>query len=125
MAGDRARTTTERELTVERTFDVLPEAVFDAWLDPEGLGRWLFATPEGEMVKVEVDPRVGGSLRIVEKRGDELADHFGEYLEIERPRLLVFSFSTDREQKPAVVRVEIESIARGSKMTLTHRIGEE
>jgi uncharacterized protein YndB with AHSA1/START domain len=125
MGSDPAKTATERELVVERTFDALPEAVFDAWLDPKGLGKWLFATPGGEMVKVEVDARVGGSFKIVERRGDELAEHFGEYLELNRPQRIVLALATEKGHRPSRVTVDIEPTSRGSRMTLTNRIGME
>jgi uncharacterized protein YndB with AHSA1/START domain len=37
----------------------------DAWLDPEKATKFLFARPGGEMVRVEIDPRVGGRYSIV------------------------------------------------------------
>lgn len=110
------------DLVVTRTMDAPAERVFDAWLDSANVGRWLFATPSGQMVHVEIDPRVGGKFTITEKRGESLADHFGTYLEIDRPGRLVFSFATEREQKPTVVTVEIVPVASGCKVTLTHRV---
>lgn len=109
-------------LRVTRRFPHPPERVFDAWLDPASLGRWLFATEGGEMLRVEVDPRVGGAFAIVEKRGDAVAEHFGRYVEIERPRRLVFSFFTDRESNATRVTVEIAPTADGCELTLTHEM---
>lgn len=43
-----------------RRFSASPERVFDAWLDPEKAGRFLFATEDGEMVRVEIDPNTPG-----------------------------------------------------------------
>lgn len=109
-------------LRVSRRFDASPERVFDAWLDAKAVGRWLFATPEGKMQTVEVEPRVGGVLRIVEKRGDQLADHVGRFLELERPRRLVFSFATEPGQTPTRVSVRIEPDGDGCVLELSHEL---
>ncbi|HYI47067.1 MAG TPA: SRPBCC domain-containing protein [Allosphingosinicella sp.] len=112
-------------LTVERHIDAPPERVFDAWLDADAVGRWLFATPDGVMEKVEIDPRVGGKFLIVERRGDQLAEHFGEYLEIDRPRRLVFSFAAMREAGYTKVVVTIVPDGDGSLVTLVHEMDAE
>ena len=79
------------KVRVTRRFSTSPERVFDAWLDPEKAGRFLYATKEGEMVQVEIDARVGGRYSIVERRDGQDVEHTGEYLEIDRPRRLVFT----------------------------------
>lgn len=109
-------------LTVERRFDAPPERVFDAWLDPDRVGRWLFATPDGVMERVEIDARVGGRFRINERRGGELAEHFGEYLEIDRPRRLVFSFAAIRDAGYTRVTVTVAPEGDGSRLTLVHEM---
>lgn len=111
-------------VTVRRRFAASPERVFDAWLDAEKAARWLFATPEGQMVRAEVDPRVGGRFAFVDRRGDEDVEHTGEYLEIERPRRLVFTFSVDGTEFDRVA-VEIEPLETGCELTLTHEMRAE
>jgi uncharacterized protein YndB with AHSA1/START domain len=107
-------------LTVERHIAATPERVFDAWLDAGAVGKWLFATPEGVMERAEIDPRVGGGFTIVERRGDALAEHFGEYLEIDRPRRLAFDFWTSFSDERTRITVEIAADGDGSLVTLTH-----
>lgn len=110
-------------LTVERRIAAPPERVFDAWLDPASVGRWLFATPDGVMEQVEIDARVGGRFLIAERRGGEVAEHFGEYLEIKRPHRLVFTFAAIRDSGTTRVTVTIvPDGGDGSRLTLVHEM---
>ncbi len=109
-------------LEVSRHIHSAPERVFDAWLDPDQVGQWLFATPEGVMEQVEIDPKVGGQFLIVERRGVEAAEHFGEYLEIDRPRKLVFTFSAQRGAGFTKVTVTIAAEGEGSRLVLVHEM---
>jgi uncharacterized protein YndB with AHSA1/START domain len=111
-----------RTVTVTRRFDAPAEAVFDAWLDPGKAGGFLFATPTGEMVRVEIDPRVGGRFVFVDRRPDtgEVL-HEGEYLEIDRPRRLVFTFLVPQYSKDVTtVKLDIRPVGAGCELTLTH-----
>jgi uncharacterized protein YndB with AHSA1/START domain len=110
-------------IRVTRRFNASPERVFDAWLDPERAGRWLFATPTGEMVRVEIDARVGGGFTITERRDGEEVEHTGVYLEIDRPRRLVFTFAVEKYSPDADrVTVEIQPLDSGCELTLTHEL---
>jgi uncharacterized protein YndB with AHSA1/START domain len=106
---------------VSRSFDASPERVFDAWLDPATAGKWLFATPTGQMVRLEIDARPGGSFLIVERRDGEDVEHKGEYVELDRPSRIVFTFAVPRYSS-LVTRVELDLVPAGSgcDLTLTH-----
>ncbi|MDF7777592.1 SRPBCC domain-containing protein [Sphingomonas sp. AOB5] len=106
-------------LTIVRDFAAAPERVFDAWLDPADAGRFLFATPDGEMVKVEIDARVGGHASIVERRPSGDAAHRLRYEVIDRPRRLVFLFAADPAEEGEWTRVTIDIVAKGAGCTLT------
>jgi uncharacterized protein YndB with AHSA1/START domain len=107
-------------VTVERVIAAPPEAVFDAWLDPDQAGRWLFRTPDGTLERCEIDARVGGGFRIDERRGDEIAEHHGEYVEIGRPSRLAFDFWTSFSDERTRVTIDIAPDGAGSRLTLTH-----
>ena len=107
-------------LQVTHRFAASPERVFDAWLDPKTAGKWLFATPTGQMTRVEIDGRVGGRFSIVRKESEEI-EHVGEYLEVERPRRLVFTFAVPKFSTEATrVVIEIVPDGTGCRLTLTH-----
>lgn len=118
--------TAGQDVTLTRGFAVDPERLFDAWLDPETLGAWLFKTPEGEMVRVEADPRVGGSYAIVERREGEDVVHTGIYEEIERPSRLVFTLQVPKySDSTARVTVEVAASEGGCALTLTQTVPPE
>ena len=107
-------------VTVERRLDAPPERVFDAWLDPALAGLWLFRTPDGTLDRCEIDARVGGRFRIDERRGAGLAEHHGEYVEIDRPNRLAFDFWTSFSAERTRVTVAIAADGDGALLTLTH-----
>jgi len=106
---------------VTRRFSASAERVFDAWLDPNTVGKWLFATPTGKMSKIKIDARVGGSYLIVECREGIDVEHIGEYLEIDRPRRLVFTLKVPKySEENTKVTIEIRALESGCELTLTH-----
>ena len=108
-------------IRVARRFRAPPERVFHAWLEPELAGRWLFATALEPMTDVEIDPRVGGSFRLAERRDNRRAEHAGRYVEIVPHRRLVFTLAlADRPRVVTRVTAEISPLKNGCELALTH-----
>ena len=85
--------TDEYAVTVRREIAAPAEALFDAWLNANSLGAWL--RPAGfRETRAETDPRVGGTFRIVMVGDESSVAHTGTYREIDRPRRLVFTWSS-------------------------------
>jgi len=106
---------------IRRHFRLQAEDVFDAWIDPAKIRQW-FAPGMGEMRRVDIDARVGGSFCIVQRRGDADATHTGEYLELERARRLAFTWRTPPLPDRSRVHIEIGAVADGCELTLTHEM---
>lgn len=113
-------------VSVTRHFDAPPERVFDAFLDVNIARKFMFATETGEMVRAEIDARVGGGFVFTDRRDGEDVEHTGTYLEIDRPRRLVFTFGVEKYSKEMDrVTVEIVADGSGSRLTLTHEMKPE
>lgn len=108
-------------LVVRRVLPASRERVFAAWLDPESLAQWMRPDTVAATV-VEVDPRVGGRFRIAMQRGGGEVEHRGEYLVIDPPRRLEFTWiSAYTDTRPTVVTVELHEREGGTELVLTHR----
>ena len=89
---------------VQRVMPAAPDVVFDQWLDPESLAEWMCPRPS-RCVAVTVEPHVGGSVRFdVDDSGTRVLIT-GQFLAIERPHLLRFTWSNSNWPDPTVVSV--------------------
>ncbi|MGV0735689.1 SRPBCC domain-containing protein [Mycobacterium syngnathidarum] len=103
---------------VRRLMPAAPDVVFDEWLDPESLREWMCPRPV-RCVEVDVDPRVGGLVRFdVDDSGTRVLIT-GQFLAIERPRVLRFTWSNSDWSDPTVVSiVNVEFEPAGDGQTL-------
>lgn len=107
---------------VSRHLPVTPDRAFDAWVDPAVAGLWLFATPGGQIVRCVIDGRPGGVFVIVDRRDGEDVAHHGTYLEVDRPRRLVFRFSVPKySSAESTVEVTVTAEGAGADVTIEGR----
>ena len=100
MVGSNARnsetfvatTVSETEISMTRLFDAPCELVFEAMSKPEHIREWWGRLGEGYSVPVcEVDFRIEGKWRFVNRHPRGEAAFHGEYLEIDAPGRIVFT----------------------------------
>jgi uncharacterized protein YndB with AHSA1/START domain len=110
---------------VRRLLPAPPDAVYDEWLDPAAFADWMCPRP-ARCRGIESDPRVGGRLRIdIEEEGAEFYVT-GEYLVLDRPGRLSFTWSCSTWPDPglrSVVTVLFEPREDGQTlMTIRHTL---
>ena len=90
---------TDLTVNITKTIQAPIKRVFDAWLSPEMLSKFILPMPGMPEPQVQNEAREGGSFTILMQVGDNTIPHTGKYLEISSPHKLVFSwvspFSTD------------------------------
>lgn len=68
---------TELSLTTSRTIKAPVERVFNAWLDPKMLARFMRPAEGVTVSSAETDPREGGRFALVMNAGDKEIPHAG------------------------------------------------
>ena len=112
--------TRKLKLQMTRTFDAPPQAVFDAWTSPEVLRRWFHAEHDWETTEAEVDPQVGGELRVVMRNPHEDAVYGGggRFTEVSAPERLAFTWTWDDEpSREQVIEIDFEESDGATRMT--------
>ena len=108
-------------LTVSKTINASIEDVFDAWLDPTLLAKFILPMPGMPQPQVENEPRQGGSFTIVMRVGENEIPHTGEYLEVNRPNKLVFSWISPFSTDGSVVTIDFNAVdSSTTNVELTH-----
>lgn len=109
----------ETSIRLERRIDAGRETVFDAWLQAEVLKLWWPAGSDWETPVAEVDPRVGGRLRLVMRspEGEEFGGR-GTYIQIEPPERLAYRWTWDgHEGHRGTTLIEVEFLDAGDETT--------
>ena len=112
---------TDLTVNIERTIHAPIEKVFDAWLDPKMLSRFMMPMPGMPESDVENDPREGGKFTIVMHVGDDNLPHTGKYLKLDRPQKLMFTWESHRSIENSTVTLNFEKIDESNtRISLSH-----
>jgi uncharacterized protein YndB with AHSA1/START domain len=131
MIGNRAAnsesfvvtTPSEVEIRMTRLFDAPRQLVFEAMTKPEHVKQWWGRLGDAYSVPVcEIDLRIGGAWRFVNRHPEGEAVFYGEYREITPPSRLVFTeIFEPYPDSVSVVTTEFTTEGSKTRMTATVR----
>ncbi|KJS32354.1 MAG: hypothetical protein VR64_07530 [Desulfatitalea sp. BRH_c12] len=101
---------TELMVNISKIIHAPIEKVFDAWLNPRMLSKFIIPMPGMTAPEVKNDAREGGSFTIIMHVGDDKLPHTGKYLEINRPNKLVFTWASRHSLDGSTVTLNFTKI---------------
>lgn len=110
---------TDLTLTARRTIKAPTERVFNAWLDPEMMARFMSPGPDMHVRAARSDARVGGRFFVM-MVGDKDLPHEGTYREITRHSRLVFTWEAPWSAPGTYVDIAFTPVPEGTEVVLTH-----
>ena len=114
-------TPSNEEIRLTRLFNAPRTLVFDAMTKPEHVRQWWGQLGDGySVVACEIDLRVGGKWRFVNRHPQGEVTFYGEYQEIARPsRLVLTEIFADYPESVSVVSTDYTEEGRRTRLTAT------
>lgn len=108
-------------VNISKTISAPINSVFDAWLNPVMLAKFILPMPGMANPQVENDPKENGEFTIVMQVGEHKVPHTGKYLTIERPYKLAFTWESPESVDDSIVTIKLSELPDNlTKIELSH-----
>lgn len=113
-------------VVVIQKFSASREKIYDSFFNPKIIAQWMFGPKlrDEKILHIHTDPQIGGKFSFLVERNGEKMDHTGQYLTLQPPNHLTFTWSMDPNALSHVY-VDIDLLPNGCELTLTHEIDPE
>ncbi len=120
LLNQKEKTMAELEMTTSRVFSAAPATVFNAWLNPEMMAKFMTPGPGMSVPEASADPVIGGRFSVLmrAKAGD--LPHGGEYKEIDPHSKIVFTWESPFSVDDSTVTLTLKPLGAGTELTLHH-----
>lgn len=106
---------------IRRRVRATAEQVFELWTKPDLMARWMSPFPGPVDCKASSDLRPGGTFSLVMTSQDASREVSGTYVQIDRPRKLVFTWVGPLTNNVStLVTVELTPSGDETDLVLTH-----
>jgi len=109
---------TDLTLTIERTINASQEDLFNAWLNPDMLRKFMVPKSGMSVPHAANDPKKGGRFDIIMQAGDDKLPHAGTYKEIDPHKRIVFSWESPYSMDDSIVTLTFDPADTGTLVTL-------
>ena len=107
-------------LTVNRRINQPARKIFEAWLNPEMMAKYMIPDDGFTVPHCEIDARVGGRFSFIVRR-DKDNPHAGTYLVIDRYSRIEFTWESPFAAQGSVVTLTFTPVEDGvTDVELTH-----
>lgn len=110
----------ELSLNVSRTIKAPIEQVYNAWLDPTMLARFMTPGAGMSVPKAETEPKVGGRFSIIMAAGDKEIPHGGEYKTLKPFSEIAFTWESPYSVDNSTVTIRLRDTEEGTHLELEH-----
>lgn len=110
----------ELSLNVTRTVKAPIKSVYNAWLDPNMLAKFMLPGEGMSVPKVEVDPKEGGRFAIVMATPEKEIPHGGEYKTLNPHSQIVFTWESPFSTEGSTVTLNLKEVSDGTEIELIH-----
>jgi uncharacterized protein YndB with AHSA1/START domain len=108
-------------MQIRRRVKAGAEQIFDLWTKPDLMVRWMSPFPGAVDCRASSDLRPGGTFSLVMVSGESSREVSGTYVEIDRPRKLVFTWTGPLTNNVnTLVTVELNPRGDETDLVLTH-----
>lgn len=109
---------TELSLRVSRTIRAPIETVYNAWLDPSMLAKFMLPGEGMSVPRAETDAREGGRFSIIMADGDQQLPHGGEYLKLDPFSNITFTWESPFSVEGSTVTLTFTEVDVGTRVEL-------
>tara|TARA_R110002096_G_scaffold24713_12_gene77777 strand:+ start:3044 stop:3472 length:429 start_codon:yes stop_codon:yes gene_type:complete len=109
---------TDLSLTCKRTIKASPEQVYNAWLTPETMMKFMSPGPDMHVREARADARVGGRFFVMMVGKSDLP-HGGSYKVLTPHSRIVFTWEAPWSAPDTEVELLLAPVNGGTEVTLT------
>lgn len=108
---------TDLTLTCTRIIPASPEQVYNAWLDPAVIRKFMAGGASQTVTEARTDPRVGGAFYIL-MQGDTEVPHQGVYKALTPFTRMVFTWESPYSPADSEVELLFTAVEGGTEVVL-------